>query len=62
MRVLLQVVLHVMCITTNLLTLGVTWYSMKLFSPYSLDSFFGSAIMQSRGDVGYNQTGPTSPT
>lgn len=43
------------------LTLGVIWYSMKLFSPYSLDSLLGSAITQSRGANGYNQTGPTSP-
>lgn len=50
----------IVCIITTPLTLGVTWYSMKLFSPYSLDSFFGSAITQSKGDVGYNQTGPTS--
>lgn len=43
------------------LTLGVIWYSMKLLSPYSLDSFFGSAMTLSRGEVEYSQTGPTSP-
>ena len=29
-----------------ILTLGVSWYAMKLLSPLSLDSFFGEAMEQ----------------